>query len=306
MVRPAYSLRTAFVALALGLGAVVAAGGDRLALATPGDPVVSIPDSLRGLSGKLRARIVPPPADTFDVAEPVATLFGGEASRRPDVWMVRDSATNATFAFITLVRFAEKRDGRVGNFFVGRYPAEVRSPRNERYLPPAGFIEVTEANAGLLVSEHFALRDFLDTKQAAVWPKALVLDERLVDKLELIIEELRARGHRGARIRVMSGFRTPMTAPGRPRSRRTPDSRHQHGDAADIIVDADGDQRMDDLTGDGRLDLRDTRALIDVIKAVEERHPTLIGGIGMYRNPGISGPFLHVDARGESVRWGLP
>jgi hypothetical protein len=44
------------------------------------------------------------------------------------------------------------------------------------------------------VSEHFRLADFLTHDQQTVWPKYLVLNESLVDKLELVIQELRARG----------------------------------------------------------------------------------------------------------------
>ncbi len=290
--------------LAVLSGSLLAAGAS--AEASLGDPVVAIPSALRGISGKLRMKIVPPSADTFASPEPVAYIFGAEAARRPDVWMVRDSATRQPFAFVTLVRFSDKRDGRVGSYRVGHWPAEVRAPRSEAYGLPSGFIEVTEQNADLPISENFRLRDFVDRNQPSVWPKALVLDERLVDKMELITTELRRTGNSRAKLSVMSGFRTPVTTAGGARSRRSPESRHQYGDAADVIVDGDGDGRMDDLNGDGRVDVRDTRALINAIQAVEARHPELVGGIGMYRTGSVRGPFVHVDARGTSVRWGLP
>ena len=285
-------------------GALV--GASATADASLDDPVVSIPRAVRGLSGKLRMRIVPPPADTFAAPEPVAYIFGAEAARRPDVWMVRDSVTKQPFAFLTLVRFTEKRDGRVGAYRVGRWPAEVREPRSEAYGLPAGFIEVTEQNADLPISENFRLRDFIDRNQPNVWPKALVLEERLVDKLELITTELQRIGNVRAKLLVMSGFRTPVTTATGARSRRSPESRHQYGDAADIIVDGNDDGRMDDLNGDGRVDVRDTRILITAIQTVEARYPELVGGIGMYRTGSVRGPFVHVDARGTSVRWGLP
>lgn len=270
------------------------------------DPVIAIPTAMRGVSGKLRMKIVPPPADTFAAPEPVAYIFGAEAARRADVWMVRDSASQQPFAFLTLVRFADKRDGRVGAYRVGRWPAEVRAPRSEAYGLPIGFIQVTEQNADLPISENFRLRDFIDRNQPTVWPKALVLEERLIDKLELITTELQRIGNVRAKLLVMSGFRTPVTTAGGARSRRSPESRHQYGDAADVIVDGNGDGRMDDLNGDRRVDVRDTRVLITAIQTVEARHPELVGGIGMYRTGSVRGPFVHVDARGTSVRWGLP
>jgi hypothetical protein len=295
--------RAALLLAVLG-GALLGAGASAEASLT--DPVVSIPGTLRGISGKLRMKIVPPPVDTFESPEPVAYIFGAEAARRPDVWMVRDSATRQPFAFVTLVRFSDKRNGRLGSYRVGTWPAEVRAPRSEAYGLPSGFIEVTERHANLPISENFRLRDFLDRNQSTVWPKALVLDERLVDKLELIITELQRTGNVRAKLLVLSGFRTPVTTAGGARSRRSPESRHQYGDAADVIVDGDGDGRMDDLNGDGRVDIRDTRLLIHAIQAVESRHPELVGGIGMYRTGSVRGPFVHVDARGTSVRWGLP
>jgi hypothetical protein len=236
----------------------------------------------------------------------VVDIFGAEAATRPDVWVVRDSATGQPFSFITLIPFSDKRDGRVGAYLVGRWPAENRAPRSEAYGLPAGFIQVTERNVDLPISESFRLRDFIDRNQPAVWPKALVLQERLVDKLELITTELRRIGNARAKLVVSSGFRSPVTTASGARSRRSPESRHQYGDAADIIVDGNGDGRMDDLNGDRRVDIRDTRVLISAILAVEARHPELVGGIGMYSTGSVRGPFVHVDARGTSVRWGLP
>lgn len=298
-------MRSALVAgaIAVALGGSSSAAERQL---EPDDPRLVIPDSLRGRSGKLRARIVPPPADAELQVSPVARLFGPESLRRPAVWMVRDSVSNRPFAFITLLPFGEKRDGRVGSYRVGRWPSEGRTPRDESYRVPAGFIEVTEENADLRISENFRLRDFLDRSQRDVWPKALVLDERLVDKLELILEQLRLSGHVAPRLGFLSAFRTPQANARGARSSQTPDSRHQYGDAADIIVDADGDGRMDDLNGDRRVDLQDVMVLVRHIEAVERRYPELTGGIGIYRAAPGGTPFVHVDTRGVSVRWEVP
>lgn len=297
-------------AVAISLGATATGAEPQLQAfqpIEPEEPRLHIPDSLRGRSGKLRARIVPPPAsDTSPRLSPVARLFGPEAVARPAVWMVRDSASNRPFAFITLLPFAEKRDGRVGGYRVGRWPSEGRQPRAEAYRVPAGFIEVTEENADLRISENFRLRHFLDRNQRDVWPKALVLDERLVDKLELILEQLRLSGQLAPRLGFLSAFRTPQTNARGVRSSLTPDSRHQYGDAVDIIVDNDSDGRMDDLNGDGRVDTKDALVLVEHIKAVEQRYPELVGGIGVYRPAPGGTPFVHVDTRGVSVRWDVP
>ena len=295
-----------FRAAALLAAAVLTLGGSsRTVQVRPDldDPKVPVPEVLRGRSGQLRAHVVPPREDSGRNT-PVARLFGEDAVHRPAVWMVRDSATSRPFHFITLRPFAEKRNGRVGAYAVGRWPGEVRRPLSEAYRLPEGFIEVTEENASLAISTNFTLGDFVDRSQRAVWPKALVLDLRLVDKLELLRQELELLGHRDAHIGILSGFRTPQANARGVRSARSSDSRHLYGDAADIIVDSNRDGRMDDITKDGRVDERDILALIRLVELVEEKYPELVGGIGRYRAAGGTGMFLHVDVRGTSVRWG--
>ena len=114
---------------------------------------------------------------------------------------------------------------------------------------------------------------------------------------------LAEHGVKTDRVRVLSGFRAPyyndrIVAEGAARS-----SRHQYGDAADIIIDANGDGRKDDLNRDGRLDLSDTQVILRSVERVEKKYPALIGGLGLYHAMGTSGPFAHVDVRGTSARW---
>lgn len=276
------ALTVAGLAIGLGDGPQSAEAG-----LAPSDSRRAIPDSLRGRSGRLKARIEP-------------------AAVGPELKVVRDSSTDEPFHFITLLPFAEKRDGRVGVYRVGRWPAEARRPASPAYELPSGFIEVTEENQDVRISTHFRLRDFLGRDQPDVWPKPLVLDPRLVDKLELVLLELRADGIAVEGTSVLSGFRSPRANARGARSSQSPESRHQYGDAADLIVDADGDGRMDDLNEDGHSDVRDVLVILAAVDRVEARFPELVGGIGVYRNTGSSGPFIHIDARGTRVRWGIP
>jgi uncharacterized protein YcbK (DUF882 family) len=104
---------------------------------------------------------------------------------------------------------------------------------------------------------------------------------------------------------IMSGFRTPQynaQGVGRKGGRAT-ESRHMHGDAADVIVDANEDGVMDDLDGDGRVTIRDARVLYAVAEDVEAQHPDLVGGLSAYPANAAHGPFVHVDARGVRARW---
>lgn len=236
----------------------------------------------------------------------LARVFGTDALSRPGIRAVRDSISADTFHFASLVPFADKLNGRVGVYRVGRWPAEVRRPRGDAYRLPEGFIEVAAADQAVRVSTHFTLGQFLTKDQREVWPKMLLLDERLVDKLELLISELRLAGLRVEGLGVLSGFRSPQYNQRGTMAGRASDSRHTYGDAADVYVDVNGDGRMDDLNRDKRIDMRDAIFLSKLVEKVERKYPELVGGLGVYRATGAHGPFVHVDARGERARWGFP
>lgn len=262
-------------------------------------------DSLIGRSGKLRALFVSRTKPAFAISA-LEQLFGDSAVRTPGVYTVNDSGADRTFALITMLPFSAKRKGRIGEYRIGYWPYERHPARSTAYADPDGFIEVTPDNQETHVSEHFELRDFLTHDQQDVWPKYLVLDERLIDKLELVIEDLNAHGVPVTHLAVMSGFRTPQyNIKGVGEGGRARDSRHQYGDAADVFVDDDGNGRMDDLNHDGRIDWRDARVIRDAVDRVEAAHPELVGGVGLYRATAAHGPFAHVDARGNRARWGM-
>lgn len=259
-------------------------------------------DSLGGKSGKLLARIFGPKRDGgIRVLE---RLFGDSAARHPGVYAANDSTSGRPFSFITLIPFGARTRGRLGDYRIGFWPGERNRTLSEDKAPE-GFIEVTSNNQDTPLSEHFRLRDFLTHDQQSVWPKYLVIRESLIDKLELLIDDLRSRGVAVSHLSVMSGFRTPQyNIQGVGRGGRAKDSRHQYGDAADVFVDNDGDGRMDDLNHDGRVDIRDAKFLLESVERVEMQHPELIGGAGLYRATRAHGPFVHVDTRGSRARWG--
>jgi hypothetical protein len=264
----------------------------------------AVPDSLFGRSGKLRFRLF---SSARLFALPVLErLFGDpNADLHPGVFHAAEDIMGRPFAFISLIPFTAKAGGRVGDYRVGFWPAERRRTRSEQYENPEGFIEVTPENQDTYVSEHFRLRDFLTHDQTDVWPKYLVLREALVDKLELVIEDLEAHGVPVTHMVVMSGFRTPQyNAQGVGRGGRARDSRHQFGDAADVFVDNDENGRMDDLNHDRRIDSRDARVILQAVERVERAHPELVGGASVYRATRAHGPFAHVDTRGARARWG--
>lgn len=296
----------------LGAGAVRASYATRIPtplvdnVSVADSPVASdrvVLDSLTGISGKLRARFVAPAS--VGAIPVLSRLFGDSLPlRNPGVYVVDESRADQEFAFITLRPFTDKKNGRIGSYRIGTFPFERRAPSRARYANPEGFIEVTPANQDTYVSEHFRLRDFLTKDQRAVWPKYLVLDARLLDKLELVIDELSRTGVPVRHVSVMSGFRTPQyNIQGVGEGGRAKNSRHQYGDAADVFIDNDRNGRLDDLNRDGAVNTRDVAVMVAAVERVERAYPELIGGAGTYKATSAHGPFVHIDARGYRARW---
>ncbi|TFG51793.1 MAG: DUF882 domain-containing protein [Gemmatimonadales bacterium] len=289
-----------------GLIAVLglSAGGTapRSAATPAGDSALAGLSGLLGLSGNLRTISW---ASASQVASPLAALVPALAGRGPGLIAtgVRSPDGGAILLF-RLRPLSEKAGPTWRGYRIGYWPGERPGARTPAYPLPEGFLEVTPDNRDLALSARFRVRDFLTHDQAAVWPKVLVIDLTLLDKLELIGDELDRMG-RSSALRVMSGFRTPQyNALGvGPRGGRAGNSRHMYGDAADIYVDGDGNGQMDDLDGDHRVTIADARWLAGVAERVEAAPPSLAGGIGVYRANAVHGPFLHVDTRGTRARW---
>ena len=274
-------------------------------------------DPLRGESGEVRYAPVLPGEEVVPGA-PGGSHVVAEGEPRTDftapersgiykfvVELNKVSSAIEDLSIVTLVPISKKSRGRIGSYQLGSWPWESGgTPRSARYAAPRGFIEVTRENQDFYVSEHFRLRDFLTKGQQNVWPKYLLLDPLLIDKLELTIQELERRGVKVSGVHVMSGFRTPQyNHSGGNVSGRANLSRHMYGDAADVYVDNNKDNLPDDITGDGRVTTADAEKFAAAAEAVEKRHRALIGGIGIYAACCGHGPFTHIDVRGIRARW---
>ena len=260
-------------------------------LAVGGDP-----SSLRYEWTSLRGSetgFVSQPLDGAEISTPLLpgfyylTLVNGE-----DRQIIREPA-------LAVMRpFQEKLGTMLNGYRIGTYLAERFRGTVEKDHPD-GFLEIYPQHLDLAITKHLRLRHFLThDDQQVVWPKYVALSPRLLDKLELIFAELETRyGVRDTLqqqldLDVHSGFRTPAHNKRVRGSVR--DSRHQYGDAADIVVDANGN---------GRLDHADHRLVVAAVEAVERTYPDLVGGLGIYASGRYTTPYVHIDARGKRSRW---
>lgn len=222
-----------------------------------------------------------------------------EAPHKPGLYPVRvtQSETNDSILFnvFVMVPANKAKNGYLNGYKIGEYPA----PKKKNaviYEAPKGFIEITKQNKNTLVAPHFKLSQFL-CKQEGSYPKYIVLREGLLHKLESVLEKINEHGYRSESLSIMSGYRTPYYNRA---IRNVSYSRHLWGDAADIFIDDQPrDNYMDDLNNDGKRDAKDIAILTSLIEDTK----TMPGGLGVYKSTRHHGPFVHIDARGDNVRW---
>jgi hypothetical protein len=237
--------------------------------------------------------------DTIAIA-PLRALTGDslEVPTEPGIYrlaLVGDGLNRVveSLTLAVLVPFEQKKGSMLDGYRIGMYLAERHKNLDDRL--PIGFVKVTEGDVDLPMSEHLRLGDLLTHDGQQGWPRFIAVNPRVVDKLELVMARIAGTIRKAdvdLAVNVHSGFRTPA------HNRRVPlaatDSRHQYGDAVDVTIDANGD---------GRIDARDARLVADAVDSVEAQFPELIGGVGVYTSSRYHQPYVHIDVRGNRVRW---
>jgi uncharacterized protein YcbK (DUF882 family) len=275
-------------------------GEVRVLFALPGEPVV-YPVELRGDPSGLSYAWVPF-ADTGAVqavlaasARPLEARF--EAPPSPGFYRLALTKGDERVlvdgpVLSVMVPFSAKLGSTLNGYRIGTYVAEKLGARAEQ--APPGFVEIEEDEIDLPLTKHLRLSDFLSHDDQERWPRYAALDVRLLDKIELVVTEIERLSGKVEEtpmaLDVHSGFRTPIH--NRRVQRAARDSRHQYGDAADIAIDGNGD---------GRISFADTRIVAKAVEAVEQAHPDLVGGMGLYNRGTAS--YVHIDARGKRARW---
>jgi len=184
----------------------------------------------------------------------------------------------------------------------------------QQYQIPKFFATLTPETLKLRFGEDFelgqlvAFKDYRNAEGRKVYTTerhtdVVPLRMDLIDKLIKLRARLQEKGVKVTRFWITSGFRTPDY--NRSIGGAT-FSRHCYGDAADICIDEDGDKRMDDLNGDGRIDRKDGIVIGNACRELELEGAVVPGGIGVYEWDGDDSvrSHVHVDCRGFVSRWG--
>ncbi len=230
------------------------------------------------------------------------------------------------------------RDGVIDGFTIGEYldPRSTVTLQRygdeavwirlypEAYLPPDGFYKVTAENKDLPISKHFTLGIFaMDYPWYSLgFPQYIALDYGLVEKLEALIALMEADGYPASDFAFIYGFRSPAFNLGTMEedheyTLKVPFSLHQYGKAVDLVIDHNHDLVMDDLNGDGRVDIHDAAVIMHYVNILDrqyrEKGSWLVGGAGLYERHDFRGrvqsPYIHIDMRGftnergELIRW---
>ena len=213
-------------------------------------------------------------------------------------------------------RTAVKVNGKSIGAYLDPAQSTVRRVRENAslYQPPRFFALLTPETIPLPLGPDFdlgqlvAFKDYHTPDGHKVYTterhtNVLPLRPELIDKLAKLRERLRAKGVKVTRFWLTSAFRTPEYNHSIGGASY---SRHCFGDAVDLVIDEDGDKRMDDLNGDGKVDRKDGILIGNACRELELEGAVVPGGIGVYEWDSDDSVrcHVHIDCRGYISRWG--
>ena len=213
-----------------------------------------------------------------------------------------------TVTIICLIGYPSSmmEEGHLNGFKLGDYPDWENMNNPELYRPPEFFFKVDKSIWNRNISENVLLRN-LGYDCRSGFPQYSSIHYELVWKLEAILDELEARGLPAKYYFIGGGYISPRSNKIRTSRNRAAASlsRHMWGEAVDFIIDTDRNAKMDDVDGNGVIDVRDAFLVRDVITDLERSGRVVTGGVGVYSPPRNSRIQLHVDVRGFESRWGI-
>ncbi|MEJ2893283.1 D-Ala-D-Ala carboxypeptidase family metallohydrolase [Pseudoalteromonas sp. B5MOD-1] len=185
---------------------------------------------------------------------------------------------------------------QLNNYQIGLYPAPYKG--YTQYSAPNGFIEIFKKDLTRQLTPHVQVKNVI-CKQVSGFPKYLYVNNDGLMMLEELLTFVQNEGIKVSKFAFISGYRTPHYNRSIGNGKH---SRHQYGDAFDLYIDEDGDGRMDDLNGDGKLTIADVDVLYKVFEKFQKQS-RYNGGIGRYKPASHHGGFVHIDNRGFTARW---
>jgi len=217
-----------------------------------------------------------------------------------ELWIDNYKSSPMLVNIIVKVPLSQMKKGYLNGYRIGEYPEKPLN-NNPVYAKPKGLIEVTRENLNLKLSPNFTVSDFV-CKQEGGFPKYILVRERLLLKLEYILDLLLDKNITVSKFQFISGYRTPYY------NRligNVPYSRHIYGGAADIFIDEDNDGRMDDINRDNQFDQKDADYLYHLVDKNHrnEEYREYMGGLGIYKRTQAHPSFIHIDTRGDKARW---
>ncbi len=220
-------------------------------------------------------------------------------------WIGCDRIPDSVFAWVMFPLDSLDKNGKIHGYPIGHYldpkgkkASAMIKQHWQEYLPPPGLIEVPESLAGLHISRRFTVGQFV-CPQPDTWPRFMYIDRDQIRLLEELADSLGVPG-----FTVVSGYRSPWYNRKRGRGKW---SRHQYGDATDIMIDLDHDWYFDDVNKDNKIDVQDVFVIADAVQKLKKKWGNVIG-MGMYfwGHKGVRTPFIHVDTRGFESWWNKP
>ncbi|MGB9589363.1 MAG: D-Ala-D-Ala carboxypeptidase family metallohydrolase, partial [Candidatus Hydrothermia bacterium] len=199
----------------------------------------------------------------------------------------------------SMIPYDSLKKGKLRGYPIGDYPDPTKGAsamvegNSLQYAHPPGFVMVTESLANLPISPRFKLGEFV-CPQPDTWPRYLFIKRKQLIFLEELADTLGV-----PRFRIVSAYRSPWYNKKMGRGKW---SRHQYGDATDIMVDLDEDWYMDDVNRDGKVDVLDAFAITDAVERLKGKWGNIFG-MGIYNWERERTPFVHVDMRGFDAWW---
>lgn len=190
----------------------------------------------------------------------------------------------------------------------GAYPKPTaKSSRTVRehlasYRYPGTWVSLDKSDSDWILTEGVSLTSLFVHNHSQSGSECWVpFRYALVDTIATIRKALVTQGLPAASLHLLSAFRNPAY------NRKVGSSsfsRHLYGDAFDFVIDRNGDGKMDDLTGDSRVDRSDALWCVALIETLQARKLIPMGGIGVYTFArGKHRVSLHVDIRGHRATW---